>query len=257
MQFTRVHARMKHKHKARHRKSTHSNQSSSHHLSVMQEHTHIPTSDQHHAHQGSKISNTCSSSQNAHNHIKTSDIPNVICLREGCATLGTSNRGLVVLVEAEANDGQDVGAEDEDEATVGGVDAVVVEVKLGVIVAVELGKGVGVVHHERKRRRQEGEGDGAGPGNEGRLDGEERREEEEDELDLDDPPLVLEDEGELVGGVVDVHTRTGEDTLQNAFIGGGGGGGFESVANSGVELVLEHAGASRDDDVGDQREEPH
>ena len=165
-------------------------------------------------------------------------------MRPGCATLSTSNRGLVVLVEAEANDGQDVGAEDEDEATVGGVDAVVVEVKLGVIVAVELGKGVGVVHHERKRRRQEGEGDGAGPGNEGRLDGEERREEEEDELDLDDPPLVLEDEGELVGGVVDVHTRTGEDTLQNAFIGGGGGGGFESVANSGVELVLEHACAT-------------
>lgn len=164
-------------------------------------------------------------------------------MRPGCATLSTSNRGLVVLVEAEEDDGEDVGAEDEDEATVGGVDAVVVEAGHGVGVAVELGKGVGVVHHERKRRRQEGEGDGAGPDNEGRLDGEERREEEEDELDLDDPPLVLEDEGELVGGGVAVHTRTGEDSLQR-ISKGVVGGGFETVADNGVELVLEHACAT-------------
>lgn len=113
--------------------------------------------------------------------------------------------GQLVLVQAHEDDRESVGNADHDESGLGRGDAVVVEDRLGQVVAQEEEDGVDVVEHEDEGGRDEGEGNGAAAGEEPGERGQERGQEEDAQLKLDDEPLILE----LIFGTLGVGNDVG------------------------------------------------
>jgi hypothetical protein len=159
-----------------------------------------------------------------------------------------------MLVETEADNGHEVGDTNHHESCLSTDDPVLVEDCLGCVVAKEEEERVDVVHDKHQGRRDESERDRLHAGNVGREDRAKQSDHEAEELELDDPPLVLELELGTLRVGDDVRRRL-EDVVVDLH-------GCLSVClaeaieqSEVVRLLLQQRGASAHDGVRNEGEQ--